>query len=259
MSWSQKKPDGRVTTRAAGRGARAPFLFSFSTFALIYLLQWGGKGASSPRGGRGHLGAPRPRRGCRAGQGSAEPRPPPPPSPRRSEGTGGRRQRPGERGHRSPVPGSRAAPRPAAPAVPPAPRRRVPPAVALSRRRRPPPVLTAGRLGQRGDRGLAHGSSGEAVTPPAGRAASAAAVPGGPSRFSPRSSPAGGGRPLPRRLRAGGGRLSCCRAAGRRGTSAAASRPPSPRPGPGHRLAAGRGEGCALSVPRRGGGARESP
>lgn len=108
-----------------------------------------------------------------------------------------------------------------------------------------PPPLTAGRLGQRGDRGLPHGSAGTrpTVTPPAGRAASAAAASGGPRRSSagPRRPPAARGR-----LRAGG-RPSCCRVAVRerrrpRRRAQPRSRPPAPpRPRPAARPLLGSG------------------
>lgn len=107
------------------------------------------------------------------------------------------------------------------------------------------PLLTAvrGGLGQRGDRGLPHGSAGRrpAVTPPSGGAASssAAAATGGRGRGrepgpgpGPRRPPAGGGRLVPerRRRRCPGGRPSCCRGTAPSGTEAPAPRPPRPPP-----------------------------
>lgn len=180
--------------------------------------------------------------GCRAGQSTsgvaAPPRSlPPPPSPLRSEGTGGR-QRPGSASTTGCTPPRQPGP---------APRRRAHPALAAPRSRCP-----AAGTHRRPARAAWRPTSGpwlgrEAITPPAGRAASAAPVSGGTSHFSPgpRSPPAGGGRLLPRRLRLrAGGCLSCRRAAGRQLRSA--SPPLAPRPGaPPRPHPPGRGGGCA--------------
>lgn len=186
-----------------------PFPFEGEAFVLIYLIT-GKEGAPSPGEGGRHGGASRPPGAAEPG--SAAPGAAAPPVPLRSQGTGQRRRRPRDRGHRSARPGT-------AGTAPPAPDRGSPAATTDPRREPPappPPVLTAGRLGQRGDRGLAHGSAGRRSRRPRG------AQP--PPRLLPRAHPGAGRARAPRRL-AGGGCSGC-------GPAAAACHPAEL---PGHR------------------------
>lgn len=199
---------GGLLSRAPGRGARAPSLSLRRGSLRTSFFNNGERRSPEPRRRREARRSLSPPGGRLAGQFSAESG-----RPSRSaalQGMGQRRRRPRDRGHRSASPGTAAPPPPPrspgeSPRPSPAP---------------PPPVLTAGRLGQRGDRGLAHGSAGRRSRRLRG------AQP--PPRLLPRGHPGAGRARAPRRL-AGAGCSGC-------GPAAAACHPaelPGHRRGPG--------------------------
>lgn len=209
-------------------------------------------------------GTAKPPRTAEPGRAAREPAapprpPPPPPSPSRSplrseEQAAAAGTAPPPRGERTGRPHSRRRRR--APLSPP-PGASPPAPAALSRRRRPP-LLTAGRLGQRGDRGLAHDFAGRRSRRPPGVQPPPRLRPGGHLTFRRGRLP----RRAVRRLagagcsRGGCGPAAACHAAGP--PVGAGPRPQRRAPAPGRRLAPARprraggcGGGVGCAPPRR--------